>query len=184
MGQRCSARDRAEQLFTLYEQKMYVIAYSILHDSWQAEDAVSEAFVKIIANMEKIRDPESDRTKRFVIRVIRNTSIDLYRKNQRERNTFTVLSGEARQPECEADPMDRLLGRLHSQTAVDRLLGTLPEAYREVVECRCLRELTVKETAEVLGISEAAVRKRYERARKILLEQRKGGQADGRFKVI
>ena len=85
---------KIEQLYTLYEQKMYVIAYSILNNSWQAEDAVSDAFVKIIKNLHKIKDIKSDQTKKFIIRIIQNTAIDLYRKNQKESTVFTVVSDE------------------------------------------------------------------------------------------
>ena len=43
-------------LFRLYEQKMYHIAYAILHDSFQAEDAVMDAFVWNIITESKIRN--------------------------------------------------------------------------------------------------------------------------------
>ena len=48
--------DKIVKLYELYEQKMYGVAFSVLHDSWQAEDAVSEAFVKLIKNIRKIKD--------------------------------------------------------------------------------------------------------------------------------
>ena len=35
-------------VFNMYEQKMYHIAYAILHDSYQAEDAVMDAFVRLL----------------------------------------------------------------------------------------------------------------------------------------
>lgn len=43
-------------MFELYEQKMYHIAFSILHNEWQAEDAVMDAFEKIREYVEV--DPE------------------------------------------------------------------------------------------------------------------------------
>lgn len=69
MGQKQNDYDKVERLYKLYEQKMYTVAYSILNNIWQAEDAVSEAFVKLIRNLHKIKEPESEKTKRFIIRV-------------------------------------------------------------------------------------------------------------------
>lgn len=39
---------KLKRLYELYEQPMYRIAYAVLHNSYLAEDAVSEAFVRLI----------------------------------------------------------------------------------------------------------------------------------------
>lgn len=59
-------------LFQLYEQKMYHITYAILHDSHLAEDAVMDAFVKMLEHNYRIEDPKSDASKRLVIAVTRS----------------------------------------------------------------------------------------------------------------
>lgn len=79
------------RLYELYEKKMYIVAFSILKNQWQAEDAVSEAFIKIIRHREKFADLESDETKRYIICLIQNTAIDIYRKNKTDQARFTVL---------------------------------------------------------------------------------------------
>lgn len=71
---------KIEQLYTIYEQPMYRIAYAILKNEWQAEDAVSDSFEKIIVNISKIGNPRSEKTKRYVISIIKNAAIDQYRK--------------------------------------------------------------------------------------------------------
>lgn len=75
---------KIEQLYTIYEQPMYRIAYAILKNEWQAEDAVSDSFEKIIVNISKIGNPRSEKTKRYVISIIKNAAIDQYRKNSKE----------------------------------------------------------------------------------------------------
>mgnify|MGYP000590374628 CR=1 FL=1 len=42
-------KEKLHQLYALYDQPLYRIAYAILHQTEQAEDAVSDAFLKIIA---------------------------------------------------------------------------------------------------------------------------------------
>ena len=71
--------DTVVSLFQLYEQKMYHIAFAILHDCHQAEDAVMDAFVRLLERKYRIGDPASPETKSLVIQVIRSSAIDIYR---------------------------------------------------------------------------------------------------------
>ena len=48
------------------------------------------------------------------------------------------------------------------------LISGLKPCYYEVVECLVIKDLSVKETSAKLGISETNVRKRFERAKKLL----------------
>ena len=77
--------DTVVSLFQLYEQKMYHIAFAILRDSYQAEDAVMDAFVRLLDRNYPIGDPASREAKSLVIQIIRSSAIDLYRKNRKER---------------------------------------------------------------------------------------------------
>ena len=179
--------DAVLSLFELYEQKMYHIAYAILQDSYQAEDAVMDAFVKLLERDYDIGDPRSDSAKRLIIQVIRSSSIDLYRKNQRDRERQTLsedpvlhLSGGSAQSRKD-DPALTL-----SENAASMISGLAP-IYRDVLDLRYVKDCSVRETAEKLGISEDTVRKRQERALRMLKENRsnKGGQIyETSFRVI
>ena len=61
-------------VFNMYEQKMYHIAYAILHDSYQAEDAVMDAFVRLLERQYSIEDPAANATKRLIIQVTRSAA--------------------------------------------------------------------------------------------------------------
>lgn len=171
MGGKKDAHETAEELYALYEQKMYRIAYSILQDTWQAEDAVSDAFIRLIGSIEKIRDTKSPKTKQYIIKVTRSAAIDLYRKNQRDSKVVTLITDEKQQISLAEDPIERLLSRTSSTQQMQELLACLPEKYRRVMVCRCIHELSVKETAAILEISESLVRKQYERAKKLLMKK-------------
>ncbi len=165
------AYDCVQRLYELYEQKMYMIAYSILRNQWQAEDAVSEAFVKIIRHRDQFTDLESDETKRYIIRLIQNTAIDIYRKNKRDSEHLQVLDGQGEQVSAHLVPdTDMVVLEMYDRQRVKELLDSLPEKLKQVMLLRCVQELSVRETAAVLQIKEAAVRKRYERARTLLKE--------------
>lgn len=162
-------RDKAELMFELYEQKMYHIAFSILHNEWQAEDAVMDAFEKILKHEKSMDDPYSDTTKRYVIRIIKSTSIDIYRKNAKEREHTALVDDEIGQVFHQQTDFDSEF----SEKVADIIKG-LPKDYQQVLYERYAKEKTVRETAQTLHISESAVRKRQERALK-MLRDRMGG---------
>ena len=158
--------DRILSLFRRYEQKMYHIAYAILHDSYQAEDAVMEAFVRLLERDYAIGDPASDETKRLIIRVIRSAAIDQYRKNARESERQLFAEDPAALQPAQAVPPD-----FTADDGAEALLNELPPRYRDVLRLRFVEEKTTAETAGALHISESAVRKRQERALRMMREK-------------
>ncbi|HOH87028.1 sigma factor [Ruminococcus sp.] len=80
--------EKLSALYEVYEQPMYRIAFAVLHDQGLAEDAVSEAFLRLIGKLQKLGDCNSDRTKNYIIKVIKSTSINIYRRNKK-----TILFG-------------------------------------------------------------------------------------------
>lgn len=161
-----SDSEKLEQLYELYEQKMYAVAFSILRNEWQAEDAVQDAFVRLLKNLWKIRDLESLKTRSYVLRTIRSAAIDQYRKNQITSNATVPIKDMDFADE--RDDIMKLVSRLAGDSVLERILGKLPDSYRDVILFRCVHQLSVKETASVLEISESLVRKRQQRALKKL----------------
>ena len=70
------------------------------------------------------------------------------------------------------------------ESELDELLRSIPQKYANVIYYRVVEELSVKETADKLKISEANVRKRYERAKKLLQKQGKGGMKYGKRQYL
>ena len=67
-------------LFELYEQKLYQVAFSILHNEYDAEDVVADTYEKILQCLGKIGNPNSIATRRFLIKITKNKAIDRYKK--------------------------------------------------------------------------------------------------------
>ena len=158
-----------EMLYDRYEQRIYKIAYSVLKDSYQAEDAVSETFIKVIKNVRNIWTMDQKRMDSYITKLARNTAVDQYRKNKRE--TSRVVSADAetdRDSGISHNPIEDMIVALGSSQRVRELVDLLPDKYREVIICIVFHELSGRETALMLGIGEGTVRKRYERAKKIL----------------
>lgn len=170
---------KVEALYELYEQPMYRIAYAILHHVQQAEDAVHDAFVAIMRSKAEIGDVRSPETKRFVVQTVRNTAINWYRRNAREALQFTELDDTAAQIPDENNEIEKRIRHMEQSEAVEKILSGLNSSEREILRLRCEEELSFREIAERLSLSEAAVRKRFERARKAAQKQ-KGAYAYGK----
>ena len=154
-----------EKCYELYEQKMFRVALAVLHNEQLAEDAVQDAFLQLIKHKVFFPEADSDICKRYIITVIKNASINIYnkRKNENKIVSFTenleeVCGNEAVEPDITQE----------QEAICTPLLESLPEKYKDVVDCLVVRDFSVKETSEKLGISEANVRKRYERAKKMM----------------
>lgn len=165
-------QEKLNQIYAAYEQPMYRIAYAILHHTEQAEDAVSDAFLRIIRNLKKIGDINSEQTKNYIIRIIRSTAINQYRQNQRESERWTVWDDRILQVPNQRDDMEQLLANIAQEEAIASLLEPLNETDRQIILMRCQEELSFREIAARLSIREATARKRFERAKKAIREQK------------
>lgn len=150
-----------EECYSLYEQKMYRVALSILRDPSAAEDAVQDAFLRLMKSNKVFDDAGSDDCKRYIITVIRNAAINIYRVRQRDSRLVSLSDPDL--PECLTEES------YEDNTAdISSLLDRLPPKYRDVVWCLVTDNLSVRETSLRLRITEANVRKRYERAKKMM----------------
>jgi RNA polymerase sigma-70 factor (ECF subfamily) len=147
-----SERLKITALYDLYEQPMYRIAYAVLHDSALAEDAVSDAFIRIIGKLNKIGEPYSPKTKSYIVKVIKSTSINIYRRNKRR---FEY-----------EQPMDERTLSIPDRSAVvtdSSMLNGLNPDERRIIVLRCEKGMSWKEVAAEMSLNEATVRKRFER---------------------
>lgn len=157
-----------EKSYALYEQKMYQVAYLILRDAGLAEDAVQEAFLKLMKRNIYFENPKSDDCKRYIITVIKHSSIDIYNKKKREREIMYLSDKNANIKDV-AEP-----NGMNTEPDIEELISNLPSKYYAVVNCLTIKNLSVKETSAELGITETAVRKRFERAKLLLKTIMKG----------
>ena len=62
---------------------MFYVANKILNHKQDAEDAMQQAFVKIAENIQKISEPVCPKTQSYIVTMVENKAIHLYRANQR-----------------------------------------------------------------------------------------------------
>lgn len=164
------SKDKFEVLYLKYRKQMKRIAYRILGDEHLAEDAVHNAFIKIISNLEKFNEIDCQQTRNLIVIIIRSVSIDMYRKRNKEfENTDTSERELSVKTDFSAVEVSDILKGIEA----------LPQIYRDVLLLKIEYGYTDREIANLLGIKVDTVSKRLERARKQLEKHlNRGGMAE------
>lgn len=134
-------RSKFEQLYLMYRDLMYRVALGILQNPEDAEDAVHHAFVKIAETIDRLDAPEMLKTKGYVMTVVKNRAIDIYRKKQAH-------------PEVEYT--DELIGAAVSYKSANALANCilkLPERQRAILILRYHHGYDLREIAQILNIT-------------------------------
>jgi len=143
-------------LYEKYRKLMFYIANQILKDDYLSEDAVEQTFVKIIENLDNISDVDCHKTKSYIVIMVRNCAINLYRQRK---NHLTVSLDE------DIERVDDWSFEIDEADALTRSIARLPIIYKDILTLKYVQEFPNEEIARMLGISEPTVRKRLERAK-------------------
>lgn len=165
-----------ETVFNRYAKKRYLVAYNILGNRADAEDCVQDTFVKIIDKLDRFKNAQKDDSLiKLLVIVCRNTALDMYDKNKRIAETQcsqTVCDGGGSSvmdiPDSSAD-VERLVINNCVCEYVVKLIDGLDHKYRDVITLKSMG-FDYDEIANIMGISQTLARKRYSRARAMILE--------------
>lgn len=146
-------KSKFEQLYLEYKGLMFHIAYEILHNEQDAEDAVHQAFVRIAENIKKIIDPVCPKTHGYVVIIVENVAIDQYRK-QKKRQTVELIEEIQGIDVCYEGDND-----------LTRCILKLPARYREFILLRYHHGYSVREIATMMDLSLPAAIKLDQRAK-------------------
>jgi RNA polymerase sigma-70 factor (ECF subfamily) len=148
-----------------YSGAIFNQAYRMLNDIPEAEDAVQEVFLRAFRNLASF-DPER-RLVTWLLTIGSNYCIDRLR---RRRNSWLTLDDIAFWlPSGDPGP-ERLALLDERRAAVQRALQRLSATYRGVTVLRYWHDLSYFEIAEALNLTEATVKTRLHRARKLIAE--------------
>jgi RNA polymerase sigma-70 factor (ECF subfamily) len=155
-----------EGLVHSHARLVFKIAYSVLRNHHDAEDATQEVFLRVTRQRRELSAVRDVRA--WLARITWRVAID--RRNP---------------PQLSDEETTTVLDRLRSQGAgaeqsaigaqmlglTERLIANLPSELRDALILSTVEEMTSVEVAAVLGIPEASVRTRIFRARKLLKEK-------------
>lgn len=171
-----------EILMRRYNQRLYRVSRAILREDGEAEDVMQDAYVRAYEHLDQFAGKAAFST--WLTRIAIHEA--LARKRRRGRmdeldalsdhgDTMSILKSSAPTPEAGT-------AQAEARQLLEEAIGHLPENYRTVVVLREVEEMSVAETAESLGVTDAVVKTRLHRAhamlRKELYARAKGRAAD------
>jgi RNA polymerase sigma-70 factor (ECF subfamily) len=162
----------ARVLITRHNQRLYRTAFCILNDRAEAEEAVQEAYLKAFEGLDGFQGLSAFAT--WLTRITVNEALGRRRSRERRRRGLEHRGvamiedyREALMPNAH-DGADEALMRRQVAELLEVAIARLPEPFRAVFVLREVNELSVEETAEVLGLAVATVKTRLFRARRRL----------------
>ena len=160
----------ADAEFTALVQRQsrfaFRVAFAVLRNSYDAEDAVQETFLKLYRNRGW---KQADNEHAFLARVAWRIAVDLRRRLPSPSTSSDSLATEEL-PSLRSDPEQTLVAA-DEQATVHRFVDSLVEELRVPLVLSTIEELNSHEIGEILGIPEGTVRTRIQRARQILRQK-------------
>ena len=159
----CADSEDFRKLYDSTMQLLFKVAYRIVDEEEAAEDLVHDSYIK--ANEKKLVFPSIDDAKYWLLRVVKNASLNYAKRKVREAKAYHKVLYEGRQ-QMESGETDLL-----KKEAVEKAkaaLDKLPPKLKEVLILREYADLNYKEIGQTLGITEGNVKVRVFRAREQL----------------
>lgn len=149
-----------EELVTRYQDIAFRVAWLVVRNRGDAEDAVQDAFVKAYYALPRFRPGAPFRP--WVLRIVANEARNRGRSSRR-RESLTLRLAATDTDHTVRSPEITALERADAEALVAGL-DRLPERDRLVVACRYLLEMSEAETAEALDVRPGTVKSRLSRA--------------------
>ena len=162
-----AAKNKFEQLYLQYRHTLYWVALQILNDSSLAEDAVHDAFLRILNHLENISLEKCNKTRTFVVIIVRSIAIDMLRKKKKLAETdleeqYALSAGEQSDPEM-------VLLEKENNITIKKALKKMKQSYTDILTLQVVYGKSNQEIAKMLNLSPENVRIRLFRARQRLL---------------
>lgn len=150
------------ELISIYEKKIYNLAYRISGNSEDAFDISQETFIKIFKNIQKFKGESSFST--WIYRIATNMAYDFLKYEAKpkrslddEENPIEILD-KSISPEQSVEADERL-------KTVKLALGKISLEFRQVIVLRDIEGYSYEEIAQILNIELGTVKSRISRAR-------------------
>lgn len=183
--------DAFEDLTNRYEKRVYSVAYRILRDAHEAEDVAQETFMSALEGLPRFRRESSFGS--WLLRIATHAALKALRKRRR----LDAAPLDCEEEDCiELDRLplpetvavwqrspEELAQNREAMRLIEKALAELDDKRRIVFVLRDMEGLSVRETADILGISEGNVKVRLLRARLELRERLTKWFGDPRRKI-
>ena len=142
--------DALTVIYNKLGRQIFLLSYSILGDSYAAEDVMQEVFIRLVEHATQYRHAEGY-ARAYVLKITRNLSLNTLEKKKREQGREIPIDEDF--PWRDSPPLTAL-----------EALSLLDEDARQIVVLKLDGGMPHRKIAALLGISTAACEKKYRRA--------------------
>ncbi|MCM1062682.1 MAG: sigma-70 family RNA polymerase sigma factor [Eubacterium sp.] len=154
-------KSKFEQLYRLYRQDMYKTAYGILENKYDTEDAVHEAFMRVMKKLTKISEINCHQTHAYLLIIVKNTALKILKKRK---NTIAVDTDTIEIAD-DFGLEEYVISNMEVES-IKHILEQLSDDYYEVLFLELFMEFSISDIAEQLGLTYENTKKRLQRAKK------------------
>lgn len=154
-----------EGLYSEFLPVLLKVALNVVRDRETAEEICQEAFIRLFER--KIPFSKEEEVRYWLIRVVKNLSLNAFRKRKNETNAIAKLQRIHR---TYAPSAEELFSVGEETECLRKAVDSLPDKLREVIVLKEFGDMNYKEIAKVLHISESNVKVRVFRAKEKLTE--------------
>lgn len=153
------SRDAMHRLYDRYIGYVMAVGLRYVPDRDEVRDVVQDSFVKIFSSISRFEYRGEGSLKGWMLRIVANEAIS-YAK---AKTKFVFTDEVPDEPEADSPEVERV-----PPDVLTRLIGTLPDGYRLVLNMYVFEQKSHKEIAAELGIKESTSASQYLRAKKLL----------------
>lgn len=159
-------RQAVEAVIKSHYSQLYKTAFLYVKNEADALDILQDSMVKIIQQIQQLRQPEYFTT--WAVRIVIHSALDFLKKKRPEAWQEEMAYATPEQPLSHEERLDIYNG-----------LGRLPEHLREITVLYYFHGQKVQEIADILDEPAGTVKYKLHEARKLLKDYLKGGNDDG-----
>jgi RNA polymerase sigma-70 factor (ECF subfamily) len=159
--------EELELAVRVYAPLVYRIAYSVLRNHHDAEDAAQETFLKFLRSRQRRTDVRDRRA--WLAKVAWRVATG--RTRDRAEVGLDEAARAVRELRAQGADVEQIASTAQMKALLGRLIAALPGDLRDVVRLSAVEEMNSAQIAAALGIPEGSVRTRQLRAREMLREK-------------
>ena len=171
-----------EHIYKNTYREAYAVAFGILHDKGDAEDALQEAYITLMQKIPTLTD--CDKFDSWFKRIVNNRCIDFMRKKKPA--YFSSLFDDENDEQAfenselfldQTQNTENIVMDNAERDIISNIINSLPDDQRICIISFYYQDLSIKEIAENLNVSEATVKSRLkygkDKINKAILEEEK-----------
>ena len=155
-------KTKFEIIYRRYRGFMLKVARMYTDSDYDAEDALQNAFLSIIHNMDNIKTDKEEMLKSYLKTVVKHAAIDWVRK--KARTAFVDIESV----EIKHEELTEQIEELEIKNELIRSVCSIPHIYKSVATLNILHNYSPKEISILLGIPVNTVNTRLRRGRKMI----------------